>query len=264
MGLDKNLKSAILSTYNFFKARNIPFVIVGALAPIVLIDMKRGDTGYGSRITRDVDCIIRVDDWDEYSQIKKDMLQKGFDEKPGSPEHRLFFENIPIDIIPFGDQLIKNGHLTWPESDFRMNMRGYDRLFLTQEFVQMEEGHTVPVVCLPLAVFLKIHTYYERGDEKDLEDIFYILNNYETIEISERRFDVSEKAYLIYDTAGAYLLGQDLRDQIPANYQKDLVPFFDIFADLDSTVLGDIARRTRQTQNEVIALIEAFRRGLIE
>ena len=111
MRLEKNLKKAILRISNFFDERDIPFVIVGALVSTVLIDMRRGQPVYGSRVTRDVDCVIGISSWDEYQRIKEDMLENGFKEKKNSPEHRLFLGDTPVDVIPFGHKMIKDDML---------------------------------------------------------------------------------------------------------------------------------------------------------
>ncbi|MBN2031351.1 hypothetical protein JW824_14045 [bacterium] len=263
MKLDRDLKNVMLKISDFFEERDIPFVIVGALVLAVLIDMKKkNQTSYGSLVTRDVDCVIKINSWDEYKRLKKDMLENGFEEKKHAPEHRLFFNETPVDIIPFGRKMVKNDMLIWPKSDFKMNVRGFDKLFEMKEYVPIEKGHTVAFTPLPLVVFLKIQSYYDRKETKDLEDLFYILIHYEEIEISEKRFDVSAEKNLDYDTAGAYLLGCDLRNLLSADDQKNMKPFFDIFLDPESTYVLESARLTSQKTDEIINLVTAFKRGL--
>lgn len=261
MGIEITLKKAILKISNFFNGRNIPFVIVGALVPTVLIDMRRGQPAYGSRVTRDVDCVIAISSWDEYQNIKEDMVEDGFHVKKGSPEHRLFLGDTPVDVIPFGLKMIEDDILIWPGTDFRMNVRGFEKLFLLKEYVPIDDNLTIPFTPLPLAAFLKIQSYYDRQDTKDLEDLFYILINYEAIEFSEKRFSVAGKNDLNYDTAGAFLLGRDLRDQISADYQKDLEPFFEMFSEPESSLVLDVAKLSRQTVDEIISMVTAFKRG---
>jgi predicted nucleotidyltransferase len=190
MRLEEDLKKVILKLSSFFQERDIHFVVVGALVPAVLIDFKQGNTvRYGSRTTRDVDCVILIKSWNEYNRIKQDMLEDGFEERGGTPEHRLFFRETPVDIIPCGG-LIQDNTLYWPKSNHRMKMRGYSELFDNVELVKISDGKSVPFASLPMAVFLKIQAYLDRRDNGDLEDIFYILMHYEEIEMSERRFDV--------------------------------------------------------------------------
>ena len=262
MKLDKNLRKAVLRISDYFNERSIPFVIVGALVPTVLIDLRSGYTAYGSRVTRDVDCVIEVDSWDEYQSVKAEMIENGFEERKGSPEHRLFLGDTPVDVIPFGQKLIEDGMLIWPGSDFRMNIRGFENLFRMKEYVTIEKDRKVPFTPLPLVAFLKVMAYSDRRDTKDLEDLFYILTNYESVELSEKRFDVAEKKGLNYDTAGAFLLGRELHKQIPEDIQKDMDPFFKMFSDPESTPVLKAVRLVRLLPAEITDLISAFKRGL--
>ncbi|MCD6117327.1 hypothetical protein J7K93_09950 [bacterium] len=262
MKIDKDLKNVILKLTSFFQEKDIRFVIIGALVPAVLIDLRQENTSsFGSRMTRDVDCTIQLDSWDEYEQIKKEMIANGFEEKNESPEHRLFFGNIPVDILPCIKNLFQNDQLIWPKSKHRMNMRGFKSVFDKIESVAIDKNTLVPFTPIPIAVFLKIQSYYDRKDSKDLEDIFYMLTHYESVETSERRFDVVGQKGLDYDSGGAFLTGQDLRDLIPSELYADINPFFELFGDPESGPILTTAVLTHQKPKEIAALVSAFKKG---
>lgn len=262
MKLEKDLEDAILKVCHFFEERDITFVIVGALVPTVLIDMRTDSPGYGSRITRDVDYVIRMSNWKEYQRLKGDMLRNDFTQKKNAPEHRLFLGDTPVDIIPYSRQMLEGEMLIWPNSGFEMNTRGFENLFRFKEAVLIGGSHSVPFTPLPLAVFLKIHCYFDRNDSKDLEDIFYILINFESIEMSEHRFDVIDEKNIDYDTAGAFLLGRDLYHQIGPEYCNDMEPFITMFAEPDSTHVQEVARLLHKDPAEIVTLVKAFNVGL--
>lgn len=261
MRLEEGLKNVILNLSSFFQEQNIPFVIVDALVPAVLIDLKQGNRSrYGSRTTRDVDCAIQINSWNEYDRIKQDMLADGFKEKEGTPEHRLFFEETPVDIIPCGG-LLQDGALYWPQSKRRMKMRGFSELFDKAELVKISKGKSIPFAPLPLTVFIKIQAYLDRRNTGDIEDIFYILTHYEDIKMSERRFDIVGQDDLNYEIAGAFLLGRDLRRSIPSDLIKDMEPFLEMFNDPENPPVPEIARITYQKSEYIVSLISAFEKG---
>ena len=263
MQIDEDLKIVMLTLLDFFQERKIPFVIIGALVPAVLIDLKKEDTSrYGSRTTRDVDCTVKIDSWEEYHEIKKEMLACGFKKEKGSPEHRLFFGDIPIDILPCGDNFIQQGMLQWPESDHQMNVRGFSELFNRPEMVIIDGEKSVPFAPLSLSVYLKIQAFLDRNDPDDLEDIFYILVHYEEVETSERRFEVITEDGLYYEIGGAFLAGQDLKELIPSELVEGMSPFLKIFKDPEHPTVLKAAQATHQKPEDIMALISAFQKGL--
>ncbi len=264
MKLEENLINTILKLSSFFQERDIPFIIIGALVPTVLIDFKqKNPSSYGSRTTRDVDCAVRINNWSEYNRLKQDMLANGFEERNGIPEHRLFFRETPVDIIPCGG-FIQNDMLYWPKSNHRMKMSGFSEFFNKVEFVNIRKNKSIPFATLPLTVFLKIHAFFDRKEIGDLEDIFYILMHYEEVKISERRFDIVGQKELEYETAGAFLLGQDLQKSIPSKLIKNLEPFWEMFNEPENPPVQEIAKITSQKPKEIISLVSALKKGLGE
>ena len=263
MKLEGTQKEALIRLACFFEQRGIPFAVIGALAPVLMIDSQRKEEdGYGCRITKDVDVSIRANGWREYEALKADLILSGFSEKPGFPEHCLFYDGVQVDLIPCGDALIRNGILEWPRSGFRMNVRGFERIFQNTQTVQIEEGISVPVIPVPLSIFLKIITWLDRHESRDLEDILYMLDQYETVEVSERRFETPDSEALNYDNRGAFLAGSDLKKLGIEGLAEIVKPFFEAFIDEDTPILFSVSRRVAKGTIEMVRLIQTFKLGL--
>lgn len=263
MKLDGSLKEALVYLAEFLNERDIPFAVIGALAPVLMIDFQRKNPeSYGSRITKDVDVSIRTESWQEYEAIKTNLVLAGFIEKPGFPEHTLFYNDVQVDIIPFWDSLAGNGVIEWPRSGFRMSVRGFEKVFPNVRMIQIEKGTSIPVIPIPLSIFLKIVTWLARQELRDLEDIVYMLEQYEAVEVSERRFDVLGTDRLDYESSGAYLAGKDLKILELTELGDTMRMFMDAFPDEDASALSPLALRMNRTPADILRLIRSFRYGL--
>lgn len=263
MKLENSLKELLVHLSDSLQRRDVPFAVIGALAPVLMIDFLRGNTGpYGSRITSDVDVSVRVHGWKEYDALKNDLMKAGFYEKAGTPEHRLFYKGAFVDLIPYDKRLISDNFLVWPKSGQRMSMRGFQKLFQNAQPVQIEEGISVPVIPVPLSILLKIETWLARHEPHDLEDIVYMLDQYETIEVSERRFEVVVSEPLTYENSGAYLAGVDLKKLDIPEMETMVRPFFDKFPDTDAPPLFTVASRLSKKPEDILQLIQAFQFGI--
>ncbi len=263
MKLEGAQQEALIRLARFFDEKKVPFAVIGALAPVLMIDVMHEHHGsYGSRITKDVDVSIRVAGWDEYAALKHDLIRIGFSEKSDSPEHRMFYGDVDVDILPYGGGLVRDDILVWPKSGKRMSMWGFESVFQAAKPVQIEKGFSIPVIPVPLSILLKIHTWLDRRESRDLEDIVYMLDQYETVEVGERRFQVLEAGTLPYDFAGAYLAGMDLRAlDIPQTMGK-IQPFFDLFPNEDAALLFSVSARISRKPEDIFQLILFFRKGL--
>jgi predicted nucleotidyltransferase len=263
MKLENSLKEVLVYLSGFFQQQDVPFVVIGALAPVLMIDFLRKNSGpYGSRITLDVDMSVRVHGWKEYDSLKKELIKSGFLEKAGAPEHRLFYKDTFVDLIPYDRSLISDNILVWPKSGFRMNMRGFQKIFQNAQPVQIEEGISVPVIPVPLSILLKIETWLDRYELHDLEDIVYMLDQYETVEVSERRFEVLASETLSYENSGAYLAGADLKTYGIPDIKAMVRPFFKKFPDADAPPLFAVASRLSKKPEDILQLIQAFQVGI--
>ncbi len=185
------------------------FVLIGATVPQIIFDSPKSS---GSRVTKDVDAIVAVNSWDDFNHIRERLEHEGF--RQGRMAHELRFgAEVRIDLIPFGPALIEQDHLSWPDGGAVMNVCGLEEALGCARDQEIATDLTLPVVTIPGLVLTKTIAYMDRPEERarDLIDILYCFEHYETATSENRRFDhagtqVNDKP-LSYEEAGAFLLG---------------------------------------------------------
>jgi predicted nucleotidyltransferase len=263
MNLEPDVEQAVRSLADCLRRNHIRFVLIGARAVEIAIDLKETDgEGYGFRGTADVDFTVRVGSWPEYQQVLEKLMDCGFHMEKGAPEHRLFFGNVPVDIIPYGEDLLIGDTLVWPQSKHEMNMTGFGILFDFAEEQTIGKGIGAPVPPVPIAVFCKILTFLDRGYSRDLADAAYMLSHYEEVSVSERRFESYIPEDLPYEVRGAFLTGKDLSGMIASEDSARLKPILEILRRPPDVVVNEAISASRISQVEFMALLPAFFAGL--
>jgi predicted nucleotidyltransferase len=118
-----------------------------------------------------------------------------------------------IDLLPAGAQLRRSGSITWPASQFKMSLAGFDHVFTSAVEVNLPGRLTIrvapPLVTALLKIIAWVDDPYRRA--KDLQDIRIVMHRYE--QDSDRMFsDVVFDAELPdFEFANAFLLGLDMR-----------------------------------------------------
>ncbi|MPZ75078.1 MAG: hypothetical protein GEU77_00970 [Deltaproteobacteria bacterium] len=185
------------------------FVLIGATVPQILLDSREGS---GGRETKDIDAVAAVNSWDDFNRLRERLEQEGF--RQGRAAHEfLRDDDVNIDLIPFGPALIEQDHLSWPNGGAIMNICGLEEALECARDEKIAVDLTLPVVTIPGLVLTKAIAYMDRPEERarDLIDILYCFEHYETAPGESRRFDhagtqVNDKL-LTYEEAGAFLLG---------------------------------------------------------
>jgi predicted nucleotidyltransferase len=248
---------------DYFKQKKYNYVLIGANVPLILIEFKQPDgRGFGIEPTKDVDFSVIVKDWDDYRNLKSDLLNIGLIQKEQEPEHRFFYNDLMVDIIPYNPAIVKNGYLEWPGSGFSMNVTGFDILFKHTIEEWIAEDLEIPVIPLPLLVFTKMSAYLDRKAVRDLQDVLYVLEHYEEASISERRFDVLPDEEINYENSGALLLGLDLKPLLSESELGIVYEFLDLFKDEYTEAVQKLARASRKNVEEIIELVRVFKRGI--
>ncbi len=268
MNLNIDEIAVICKMDSFLKKLELPYAIVGARALTFLIELreKRG-LGFGARSTKDIDLVVSIDNWKKYENMKVGLAKLGFLQKPQEPEHRFFSNEIPIDILPYGEQIIHAGKLVWPKSDVVMETAGLGEVFEHIEYCRLQKNTVVPVASLTTLIFLKIIAFQDRNFSRDLVDIAFVLEHYEDMDFSERRFDEAFPAELNYDERGAFLAGVDLKKFLKPEHIVLVYSFFDQAGDPYSDIINRILhQQTRLSEeetprNQMFSLFQAFRLG---
>ncbi|MDD3926724.1 MAG: hypothetical protein PHT33_08710 [bacterium] len=188
---------------------NIPMAVIGAGARLLMFDWKYNLT---QRTTTDWDFAVKIDSWNDYSSLRRALLETTFFRET-SVSHRLLHKSgVKVDIIPFGG-LEKEDHIiVWPDG-IHMSVAGFAEAFDNVEQCQLLSSVKVSVVSIPALLVLKLFAFKERVHLDDLKDVAFILRNYFKYVGEERIFDelYNELADgLLYECAGPFLLGKDV------------------------------------------------------
>src|SRR5689334_16402221 len=81
--IEDDLVEALTLLRNYLEQKGIPFALVGALVPSILLSSE-----IGARETRDADHVIKLSSWAEWETVITDLVKFGFMRSRGEQEHR--------------------------------------------------------------------------------------------------------------------------------------------------------------------------------
>jgi predicted nucleotidyltransferase len=261
--IEGDLAEALTLLHNYFEQKGIPFALVGALVPAILLSSE-----IGVRETRDADHIIKLSSWAEWETVIADLVKLGFVRGRGEQEHRLHFRTAEIDLIPYGVTGGPDEVLVWRKSGNQMNLTGFSEVFEHAVLIEIVKGLTLPVIPLWLFAVLKVFAYLDRKFPRDLRDLVYVLEHYESLGNGARRFEtVGEVSGVTYKNAGAHLLGADIRAKVSSNALKMVRDFLEQITDEYHSVINSALREepalvSDRRRTVVYQLVQAFRLGL--
>ena len=186
-------------------------VVIGATSLLILM----GDLG---RFTRDIDLSVALD-LDEFERLTIRLAAIGWTPAPKLEHRWITSRQTIIDLLPAGAELRRRGLITWPASQFRMALVGFEHVFARAVEVHLPGGLSLRVAPPIVTTLLKIIAYvedpYRRA--KDLQDIRVVLRRYE--QESDRLFsDAVFNAELPdFEFANGFLLGLDMRTLVTSN-----------------------------------------------
>jgi len=260
MKLEPELISTLKVLDNYFNEKGINYALIGAQVPRILIDLPVASE---HRPTQDIDITLQSYSWKDFEEIKQELFNLGF--KEDRFELRFIFQDTILDIVPYLNSEVNNGILTLPGSGNTLNVFGFDRLLENSIKIEIQPNLHIPVVPLHILLFTKILAFLDRGLNrnitKDIEDIIFIFQNYESLEMSERRFDATIPLEVNYEDRGAFLLGVDLKQYLQKEEQEFVVSFLEHFQDEFSTIIQKISKYDTAKSREIINLFDSFRKG---
>src|SRR4030042_4373399 len=109
--IDQQTVAALSVIRKIADSLSIPFFVVGASArDIILKYCYRIET---PTMPRDIDLGVEVADWEQFDQLRESLLSTS---KFSSTQvrHRLRFDSVLIDIVPFGAITDEKGGIGWP------------------------------------------------------------------------------------------------------------------------------------------------------
>lgn len=265
--IEGELATALGILRDYFEGRRISFALVGALVPVLLLSSDQSNLEIGARETRDADHVIKLPSWEAWEAVLADLVNLGFRRAEGEQEHRLYYGAAEIDLIPFGVMKSSEEPLVWPDSGNTMNMTGFADVFRYAVRTEVTPGITLPVAPLWLLAVLKVSAYLDRRFSRDLTDLIFVLENYESADGSNRRFDILDEKDVTYEVSGALLVGRDIRNYASAQPITLMKQFLKEIGDEYHQVINRILQGEERTFSEsrreaVFKLVKALRKGL--
>ncbi|MDD4996800.1 MAG: nucleotidyl transferase AbiEii/AbiGii toxin family protein [Syntrophales bacterium] len=214
--IDSRTVAALRAVKEIAESLDIPFFIVGASARDFVLTHCYGIEA--RRATKDIDLGIEVAGWNKFTEFKKALIEAGrFTPDPKEPQ-RLYFDSVPVDIVPFGPIAGQNGKISWPPHHrVYMSMCGFKEAYENSITVRISSRPDLDIKLptVPGLALMKLVSWEERYPErkKDAEDLILIMTACE--EISMDRLYDQEPALLEAEEfnlgdAAVRLLGRDM------------------------------------------------------
>ncbi|MHB1254517.1 MAG: nucleotidyl transferase AbiEii/AbiGii toxin family protein [Candidatus Humimicrobiaceae bacterium] len=194
----------------------IPFFIVGAFARDIILEYFYNIKA--PRMTMDIDLGISVSDWSQFDRLIYNLELFGKFKK-SEEKHRIIYEDIFIDIIPFGSISNQNEKISWPpENEVVMSVLGFNEVYINSTLVRIQNNPRleVKIPTLPGLAILKLLAWKDGfpNRPKDAEDLLFIMNKYEFTGIENTLYH-SELQLLQNEDfdnqiAGIVLLGKEM------------------------------------------------------
>lgn len=250
--LDPALLPAVADLARGLRSLDVPFAIVGALVPELLLEAPP------AAMTNDADVTVAVANLAEFATLKAQLATFGFAE---SGAHRLRHQSGGlVDLLPFSESIAPGGQLEL-QRDLVLNMAGFEQAVPNAVQVAVDDGPVLPVVPLPLYVLLKLVSFDDRKAAKDLASVFHCLRYY--LHDDERRYLAEHAgAGVPFEYAGAYWLGGDGRRFVSVPLARVVSRVLGRFADADAGAVGSVARergRYDVDEQERADIFECFR-----
>ncbi len=256
--IDPTLLPVVADLARGLRELKVPFGIVGALVPELLLDTRP------ARMTNDADVMVVVQTLAEFDALKDQLALYGFERT--RVVHRLRHRGGGfVDILPYSESIAPGERLQLGEG-LVLNMAGFRHVVSQAVPTAIEDGPTLPLASLPLYTLLKLVAFSDRRAPKDLGGVLHCLEHY--LEDDERRYGVEfDGAGVPYEYTCAHLLGLDARLLLDPSLGQTVRSVLDRFDDPDAPVVGlaitDGHRRWADDDRraQVFELFRWFRRG---
>ncbi len=214
--IEQRTIDALTSIKSVADSLGIRFFIVGATARDMILTHCHGIRT--SRMTKDIDVGVEIADWEQFNLLKTSLLSTG-KFKGAAEVHRLLFDSLPMDIVPFGEISGKTGRISWPpEHEIFMSPVGFKEAY---EFALTIRLSTAPdlIVKLPTLAGLALMKLISWKDgyplrQGDAQDLLVIMQKYESAgnfdRLYEKEQSLLEEENFDLTSAGIRLLGRDM------------------------------------------------------
>jgi predicted nucleotidyltransferase len=273
--IDQQTIAALSVVKKVADSLSIAFFVVGALArDIILIDCYGLKT---PRITLDIDIGVEVAGWEQFNQLRESLLSTG---KFSSTQvrHKLLFDSIPVDIVPFGAITDEKSQIRWPpEHEIFMSTMGFKEAYEYSISARLSSDPELDIrlATLPGLAIMKVISWKEGYPlrQRDAEDLLLIMQKYEEAGNLSRLFE-KEQSLLEEENfntrkASIRLLGRDMA-MMAKPYTSDTIRMildeetgqFSQYRLITDMIRGALASGTEF--DEILSQVEKLRQGLVE
>lgn len=195
---------------------NLPFFIIGATARDLIFEHAYGIKA--PRATKDIDLAVQVASWQDFEHLKNQLMATGELTSDKQAQRLRYRDEIPVDIVPFGD-IEANGNISWPpDYSIEMTVTGFHEAYSHTQIVRIAEKPALDVhVVSPAGLLvLKLISWNERKTQskKDALDIAFVLRHYVGEWNRPLLYEHLEEIIIAEDydetKAGARMLGQEM------------------------------------------------------
>lgn len=159
----------------------------GAITSLLITDPSISDI----RPTKDVDVIVEVTSYIEYSKLEETLRNKGFKQKISSqdPLCRWIIGNTIVDFMPTDTNILGFSNLWYGDAIKNYTLK------------KMPSGKTIKIVTPPYFIGTKIEAFLGRGKNDfimshDIEDIISVIDGREELPKEIRKTDPNLKKYI--------------------------------------------------------------------
>jgi len=211
--IDSVMVDMLLLASDAAAALNITMFVGGAMARDLLLRHVFGQQV--GRATRDIDLGVLVNSWDDFLNLKSQLLAtKKFSAQPGSFQRLYYEHSYPLDLLPFGPIERSDRTIAWPpEHNPIMSVLGFAEAHRASLSIELTPGFSVQVASLPSLALMKLIAWLGRKEERDASDLLLIARHYFRSGMEDRLYGPEYSLLQAFDhdpdIAGAALLGKD-------------------------------------------------------
>lgn len=268
--LDSSYIAAIEEIKKVADSLKISFFIVGALARDIIMEYFYEIKA--PRITMDIDLGVRVTSWKQFNELINTLELSG-EFKKLKEKHRVLYNDILIDIVPFGGISDKNERISWPpENEVVMSVMGFNEVYNYSTLVRLQNNPTleVKISTLPGLAILKLFAWKDNfpNRSKDAEDLLFIMKNYENAGIFDKLYEselqLLESEDFDNQIAGIVLLGKEM-SKICTNqtieYLKKIIDE-ETSENSDYNLITDMLLLKRDDFSRILYLLKKLKDGI--
>jgi len=268
--LDNSYIAAIKEIKKIADSLKISFFIIGALARDIIMEYFYEIKA--PRMTMDIDLGIKISRWKQFDKLIN-TLEKSGEFKKLKEKRRVLYNDILIDIVPFGDISDKNERISWPpENEVVMSVMGFNEVYNYSTLVRLQNNPTleVKIPTLPGLAILKLFAWKDNfpNRSKDAEDLLFIMKNYENAGIFDKLYkselQLLESEDFDNQVAGIVLLGKEM-SKICTNqtieYLRKIIDE-ETSKNSDFNLIRDMLLPKRDDFNRILYLLKKLKEGI--